>query len=60
MIAASILLGRALAPIEQSIGGWPLVQKSLAGWKNLEEILANISDADPEVSLPKPEARFAV
>ena len=39
MIAGSILLGRALAPVEQAIGGWPLVLRARQGWANLKTLL---------------------
>jgi len=40
MIAASILLGRALAPIEAALSGWPMVQRARAGWHDLSVLLA--------------------
>ena len=40
MIAASILLGRALAPIDQAVGQWPLLQRTLAGYRSLAALLA--------------------
>ncbi len=60
MIAGSILLGRALAPIEQSLTQWPLVQRARQGWRRLAEVLA-AAPAEPErMSLPVPEARVLV
>lgn len=59
MIAASILLGRALAPIEQSIGQWPNVQKALTGWKLLAELLKETPPDDGAMKLPKPEAHLS-
>ena len=56
MIAGSILLGRALAPIEMSIGQWPLVQRAMKGWSNLEELLAEVPPEIPRTPLPKPRA----
>lgn len=58
MIAGSILLGRALSPIEQSIGQWPLVQRSVSGWKALRELLEKTPPDDDAIRLPKPEARL--
>ena len=39
MIAGSILMGRALAPIEQAIAQWALFQRAVRGWKSLSEVL---------------------
>lgn len=60
MIAASILLGRALAPIEMIINQWPLVQRAMKGWKNLGELLEKVPPEMPRTELPKPRARLSV
>jgi ATP-binding cassette subfamily C protein len=60
MIAGSILLGRALAPIEQSIGHWPNVQRSISGWKLLGELLKETPPDQAAMKLPKPNAHLSV
>lgn len=56
MIAGSILMGRALAPIEQAIGQWPLVQRAQQGWSSLSELLEK-TPVEPQLTqLPKPKA----
>lgn len=60
MIASSILLGRGLAPIEQALGQWPLVQRAQGGWASLARYLA-ATPINPEVTrLPVPAAALAV
>lgn len=56
MIAGSILMGRALAPIEQSIGQWALVQAASKGWSNLIDLLSNVAVEPERTALPKPKA----
>ena len=56
MIAGSILLGRALAPVEQAIGQWPLVQMAWKGWKRLGELLSVVPPDEKLTELPKPRA----
>lgn len=60
MIASSILLGRGLAPIEQALGQWPLVQRAQTGWAALARYLA-ATPINPEVTrLPVPSASLVV
>ncbi|MGP3696970.1 type I secretion system permease/ATPase [Rhodobacter sp. NSM] len=56
MIAGSILMGRALAPIESAIGQWALVQRASEGWRRLGELLARQPVEPPRIALPRPRA----
>ena len=56
MIAASILLGRALAPIDQAVGQWPLLQRTLAGYRSLAALLAETPPEMERTALPEPSA----
>ncbi|MCP5088078.1 MAG: type I secretion system permease/ATPase [Rhodobacteraceae bacterium] len=58
MIAASILMGRALAPIEMAISQWPLVQQASQGWYNLSRLLEVVPEEQPKTELPRPKARL--
>lgn len=60
MIAASILLGRGLAPIEQSLGQWPMIQRARAGWKGLIDLLASTPPDVEQTQLPRPKAKLQV
>ena len=60
MIAGSILLGRALAPIELAIGQWPLVQRAMKGWSSLAELLGQVPPEAPRTPLPYPKAQLDV
>lgn len=56
MIAASILMGRALAPVEQAIGGWALVQRAQEGWHRLAALLGTVPAPSARTALPRPRA----
>lgn len=60
MIAGSILMGRALAPIEMAIGQWPLVQRAMKGRRDLIELLDTIPPDPDRTPLPKPKAQLTV
>ena len=56
MIAGSILLGRALAPIDQAVGHWPTLQRAIAAWRSLAALLDDIPPAIDRTKLPVPRA----
>lgn len=57
MIAGSILLGRALGPIDQMIGVWKQFVSARSQYKRLNEILANIDEDPDRMSLPAPKGK---
>jgi len=56
MIAASILLGRALQPIEVAIGQWSVVTRAQEGRARLAELLTRVPADPPVTELPRPRA----
>jgi PrtD family type I secretion system ABC transporter len=58
MIAGSILLGRALAPIELLVGQWAMFQRGREGWRNLSVLLGHIPADTVRTTLPQPKARL--
>lgn len=60
MIAGSILLGRALAPVELALNQWPLVQRAFKGWESLSELLGAVPVEKEKTPLPAPKANLAV
>ncbi|GGE06362.1 ATP-binding cassette, subfamily C [Gemmobacter megaterium] len=56
MIAGSILLGRALAPIEMAVGQWSLVQRAQEGWGRLASLLSRVPVEQDMTALPRPRA----
>ncbi|QBY02143.1 type I secretion system permease/ATPase [Rhodophyticola sp. CCM32] len=60
MIAGSILLGRALAPIELAIGQWAVIQRARDGWTNLRQLLGETPPEPQRLPLPRPAAKLDV
>jgi ATP-binding cassette, subfamily C, type I secretion system permease/ATPase len=54
MIAASIMMGRALAPIEAAIGNWRAFVAARQGSRRLSEALAQAWTAETRTRLPAP------
>ena len=60
MIAGSILMGRALAPIEQAIGQWPVLTRARDGAQRLSGLLGAMPPEPPRTALPRPQGRVEV
>ena len=56
MITGSILLGRALQPIEVASGQWALVTRAQEGRARLAELLTKVLPEPPHTELPRPRA----
>jgi ATP-binding cassette subfamily C protein len=60
MIAASIMMGRALAPIETAIANWRTFVNARQSITRLSEVLARAQRKQAATALPKPVRRFDV
>jgi PrtD family type I secretion system ABC transporter len=60
MIAGSIILGRALAPVERSITAWRGLVAAVAARRNLDRLFGPAAIAREPFALPRPEGRLAV
>ena len=56
MIAGSILMGRALAPVEMVIGQWQMVDAARRGRRAVIELLSEVPPETPRTALPRPRA----
>lgn len=60
MIAASILLGRALAPVDMAIAHWRQLITAREALKRLNELMQQPVVYPPEVKLPRPKGQVQV
>ncbi len=60
MIAASILLGRALAPVEHMIGGWKGLIAARDAYGRLRLLLDSAPPRPPRMQLPAPQGRLTL
>lgn len=60
MFAASILLGRALQPVEQIVGSWRGLVSARGAFVRLRELLAASPAQEPRLTLARPDGRLSV
>ncbi|MDY6924025.1 MAG: type I secretion system permease/ATPase [Pseudomonadota bacterium] len=61
IIASSVLLSRAVAPIELLVGVWPTLVQAGTSWKTLTDLFASTAAVDRDrTALPDPVGRLQV
>ena len=58
MLAATIILGRALQPVEQLVGSWPQLHAARRAFDDLCVTLGELPTATQRLSLPRPRGRL--
>ena len=60
MIASSIILGRALQPVEQAIAHWRSFVQARQAYHSLNALLDNVAEDKEKMPLPRPTGRLEV
>lgn len=60
MFAASLLLGRALQPVEQVVGAWRGIVAVRGAFRRLRQLFSAIARQDRDLALPKPAGKLSV
>lgn len=60
MIAGSVLLGRALAPLDQLVGAWKQFASTQQSWARLNAMLASYPKVEEHMELPAPQGHVGV
>lgn len=58
LIAATIMLGRALAPVEQVVGSWRVLAEGRGAFSRLSELLRAAAREPERMALPPPTGRL--
>jgi PrtD family type I secretion system ABC transporter len=59
IFAASIVMGRALVPVEQAVATWRQFNEAREGYRRVEELLGEVPPRDPRTLLPTSDHRLA-
>ncbi|HEX6829794.1 MAG TPA: type I secretion system permease/ATPase [Burkholderiales bacterium] len=60
MIATTILLGRAVQPVEQLVASWRLLSDGRAAYRRLQELSIDFAPQQEQLTMPRPEGRLTV
>ena len=60
MIATTVLLGRAVQPVEQLVGSWRALTEARAAFRRLRTLSLEFDRQEEQVDLPCPEGRLTV
>ena len=60
MIAASILMGRALAPVDQAVTTWRSARSAIDAWKRVRSLLEREVPDTTTTELPPPDGKITV
>jgi PrtD family type I secretion system ABC transporter len=60
MIATTVLLGRAIQPVEQLVGSWRVLTEAYAAFRRLQKLSLEFDTQVERVELPCPQGRLVV
>lgn len=60
IVASSIIMGRALSPIEQAVGGWPMFLGARKAYARLSAMLCQVPAQKARMALPMPSGLLEV